>query len=288
MATARRPLNADMEALRAYVLADTGAQTQAESTVRLVVTHSNLQASFMDIRLDLHMTIDAVKRKLCFHCGTPPSAQVLQLKDDRGRLLAVLDDEARKLGYYSPQDGFTLHIIDTDPTSLSANGWLEDVSKVDKYVMSDEAYAARDNTYRKYKEAQLARDPNWTLAKEMARRSAAAGAPQAGPAAEPRAPADDDTGTEEAAAISVGARCEVEGGKRGVVRYVGRCEGLPLGWWIGVQYDEPVGKNDGSVKGQRYFECPQGYGGFVRPALVKTGEQYRPFDEDLFGSDDEL
>ncbi len=22
------------------------------------------------------MTIDAVKRKLCFHCGTPPSAQV--------------------------------------------------------------------------------------------------------------------------------------------------------------------------------------------------------------------
>lgn len=31
----------------------------------------------------------------------------------------------------------------------AANGWLEDVTKVDKYVMSDEAYAARDNTYRK-------------------------------------------------------------------------------------------------------------------------------------------
>lgn len=24
----------------------------------------------------IQMTIDAVKRKLCFHCGTPPSAQV--------------------------------------------------------------------------------------------------------------------------------------------------------------------------------------------------------------------
>ena len=24
----------------------------------------------------VQMTIDAVKRKLCFHCGTPPSAQV--------------------------------------------------------------------------------------------------------------------------------------------------------------------------------------------------------------------
>lgn len=37
------------------MLADTGAQNQAESTVRLVVTHSNLAANFMDIRLDLHV-----------------------------------------------------------------------------------------------------------------------------------------------------------------------------------------------------------------------------------------
>lgn len=48
-------MSVPQEALRAYVLADTGAQNQAESTVRLVVTHSNLQASFMDIRLDLHV-----------------------------------------------------------------------------------------------------------------------------------------------------------------------------------------------------------------------------------------
>ncbi len=58
----------------------------------------------------------------------------------------------------------------------AANGWLEDVSKVEKYEMSEEAYAARDNTYRKYKEGRLAADPTWTLQKEMAsRKSAAAG-----------------------------------------------------------------------------------------------------------------
>lgn len=76
------------------------------------------------------MTIADVKAKLCFHCGTPPSAMRLQLKDPGSRLLAVLDDDARMLGFYSPADGYVLHIIDTDPTSLSANGWLEDTSKV--------------------------------------------------------------------------------------------------------------------------------------------------------------
>lgn len=48
-----------------------------------------------------------------------------------------------------------LHIQDTNPLSLSANGWLEDTSKVEKYVMSDEAYNAREGTYRKYKEMKL-------------------------------------------------------------------------------------------------------------------------------------
>lgn len=46
---------------------------------------------------------------------------------------------------------------------------------------------------------------------------------------------DDDHQAAEAVAIKVGSRCEVEGGKRGVVRYIGRCEGLPKGWWVGVQ-----------------------------------------------------
>lgn len=39
----------------------------------------------------------------------------------------------------------------------------------------------------------------------------------------------------EASGIQVGARCEVEGGRRGAVRFVGKCPGLPLGYWVGVQ-----------------------------------------------------
>ena len=203
---------------------------------------------------------------------------VLQLKDERGSLIAVMDNDATKLGFYSPRDGYVIHVIDTDPTSVSANGWLEDTSKVAKYVMSDEDYNRRENTYRKFKEDKLKEDPTWTLDKEIAARRGVPYVPLEKKKAE-----DGDFQSEEASGIELDARCEVssaEGGKRGVVKYVGRCEGLPLGWWVGVQYDEPVGKNDGTVKGRKYFDCPAGYGGFVRPNLVKTGD-YPPFDDDF-------
>ncbi len=48
-------MSADLAALRAYVVADTGAQARAESTVLLTVTHSNLRAVFMELRFDLHV-----------------------------------------------------------------------------------------------------------------------------------------------------------------------------------------------------------------------------------------
>jgi len=50
--------------------------------------------------------------------------------------------------------------------------------------------------------------------------------------------------------ISVGERCEVESTepglkKRGAVRFVGQTK-FGKGIWIGIEYDEPFGKNDGS------------------------------------------
>lgn len=65
-------------------------------------------------------------------------------------------------------------------------------------------------------------------------------------------------------------------------------EGLAAGYWVGVQYDEPLGKNDGSVKGRRYFTCQQNFGAFLRPDKVTTGDFPAVDEFDELGSEDEI
>ncbi|KAJ2820840.1 hypothetical protein GGI24_004371, partial [Coemansia furcata] len=65
----------------------------------------------------------------------------------------------------------------------------------------------------------------------------------------------------------VGQAVEVQG-MRGIVRFSGATE-FGTGRWFGVELEGPYGKNDGSVKGKRYFECQADYGVFVRSSQVK-------------------
>ena len=62
------------------------------------------------------------------------------------------------------------------------------------------------------------------------------------------------------------------------------CLLLAVTRWVGVQYDEPVGKNDGTVKGKRLFECPPNFGGFLRPDKLDVGDYP---EIDIFASDEE-
>lgn len=84
--------------------------------------------------------------------------------------------------------------------------------------------------------------------------------------------------------IQVGRRCRIGGEdtRRGVVRYVGEVKEIPngIGQWVGVHLDEPVGKNDGSIDGTRYWEeaSSMKHGVFVRPERVEIGD-YPPMDD---------
>lgn len=47
---------------------------------------------------------------------------------------------------------------------------------------------------------------------------------------------------------------------------------MGLGYFVGIQLDEPMGTNNGSIKGYAYFNCPMKYGIFVRPSEVEVGD----------------
>ena len=278
-----------MASLKSWVNHESGGQAQGESTVLLHITHSNLKMKFMEIRLDRHMTIERVKEKMRTHCGTGSAFMHLTLLDDAGQVVADMVDDSLKLGYYSPQNFWSIHITDLDPHSLAANGGLEDVSLVKKYEISEEDYLKREDNFRAWKAEKKKADPTWSMAKEVKmnqdkKRMEKAPTFVPEPWVEPEAKGEEHMAAE-AQAMKVGDRCEVyPGGKRGSVQFVGKIPAIAPGWWIGVQYDEPVGKNDGSVKGARFFRCPPNYGGFLRPDKGVVGDFP---EEDIFASDPE-
>ncbi|KAG9042536.1 hypothetical protein FS837_010743 [Tulasnella sp. UAMH 9824] len=224
------------------------------SSVKLQVSSPD---TFSERLYDINITIEQLKRKLETATGIRPDSQILTLcrSESDPTVIRQLDDDTKALGFYSPENGMLIKVSDKDP-SKSMTGQYTDVSQVEKFEMTPEEYERRQDTVLSYKKAH-----------KMGRFAPAAENP---PATPPAAPSHH---------IVVGSRCEVDlsGGegliKRGTVRFVGPTQfGKAGGEWIGVEYDEPVGKNDGSVEGVRYFTCTPKHGGFVRPDKVKVGD----------------
>ncbi|TIB13179.1 hypothetical protein E3P92_02361 [Wallemia ichthyophaga] len=144
-------------------------------------------------------------------------------------------------------------VIVSDLTDVNNEraGEFTDVSRVEKYDMTDEEYLNRGDTVLAYKKAN-----------EIGRFSKAAAE-----AEKEQVPSD----------IKVGDRCRIlpatldEIIKLGHVRFIGKV-GFQYGIWIGVELDEPVGKNDGSVQCVRYFETKPKHGSFVKSDRIEIGE----------------
>ncbi|KOS20414.1 Dynactin [Escovopsis weberi] len=64
-------------------------------------------------------------------------------------------------------------------------------------------------------------------------------------------------------------------GRKAIVRFAGTTH-FQVGEWIGVELEERTGKNDGSVQGERYFDCRPGFGMFVKPMMATIIAQPPP------------
>ncbi|KAI8324472.1 hypothetical protein GQ54DRAFT_64852 [Martensiomyces pterosporus] len=234
------------------------------SVVTLFVESQNASS---ERRFQKSLTIDALKTRLEPIVGITAADQRLTVWQGTMPVCSIDGDLTKMLGFYPVEDYMTLKVENASPTSaLGMQLNFNDDSQVEKMVMADDEYDRRQDSVRAFKRRH-------NLGRFADNKSA-------------MSIDEEDEFKEQAEGIQAGQRCEVNltGGeyrKRGTVRFVGKT-GFRPGYWVGVEYDEPVGKNDGSVDGQVYFMCAMGHGAFVRPDRVAVGDFP---EEDLFESD---
>ncbi|XP_077537498.1 tubulin-folding cofactor B-like [Haemaphysalis longicornis] len=228
----------------------------APTFVKLVVMTEG-SSLYSERKFPVTNTVREIKQKLELLTGASVNSMRLELRDSEGLsvIKQLTDDNDARLDAYPICDGMVLHV--SDP--LLNTDEFKDVSRVPKVELSEEEYNRRNNTARAFLQkhglGRFNEDRQESLRKleeEKARKS-----------------------KEILKVIQVGNRCEVVGipgqpRRRGTVAFVGEVDFKP-GVWVGVRYDLPLGKNDGSVAGKRYFDCPRNYGGFVRPVDLVIG-----------------
>jgi len=67
--------------------------------------------------------------------------------------------------------------------------------------------------------------------------------------------------------FKLGQTVETSAHQQGLVKYVGPIH-VADGTWLGIELATPAGKNDGSVRGERYFTCPIMHGLFVKEGSI--------------------
>ncbi|XP_059370218.1 CAP-Gly domain-containing linker protein 3-like isoform X1 [Carassius carassius] len=75
--------------------------------------------------------------------------------------------------------------------------------------------------------------------------------------------------------LKLGDRVLLDDTKAGTLRFCGTTE-FASGQWVGIELDEPEGKNDGSVGGIRYFICPPKQGIFAPVSKISKALEQTP------------
>lgn len=254
---------------------------------RLQMTVTSTTQGFMSLqKLDPDLTVMDLKCKFEMVTGIPAANQKLEVFTPNDKLLCELTDNDSKLGQYKCENHYRIHVTSNNANenlgSFGAPGAgattildFNDTSKVEKWELEDDAYDQMKGTVRDFKRKMKMGRFN---AEEVAKKEAE------------KAENDKiykEMQEEKLKNVKVGDRCQTQvpnaPRRLGEVKFVGETK-FAEGIWAGIQYDEPVGKNDGSVKGHRYFECKDKYGGFVKVQFIECGD-FLPLDDDLDLSD---
>jgi len=220
-----------------------------------ITTNDNSFAN--ERRFPSNIRISELKAKLELITGASSQTMTLTLLAPNGETITKIDDDERQLNSYDHNDKMRIHVTDQNPITSQ----FDDLSQVPKFDLPQEEYEKRNDSVLAFKmKNKLGRFAN----------------------------SGDDAkdANQTTTDIKVGQRCEVcvkgAAKRRATVMFVGNTHFKP-GLWVGVKYDEPLGKNDGSFDGTRYFECQPKYGGFIRPNDLVVGdfpEISMDFDED--------
>jgi len=223
--------------------------TSEDKEFLALTVSSNLSSLQTERRFPSDVTVGNLKGKLELLTGASMNTMKLELKDKDDQLIYELTDDNLTLAQVQVKSGMKIHVID------SQDNLFDEDNPDAAFKYDEENYEQRDESMRKF----LMKNKLGKYDEEKAKKKLE----------------EEEEETKLSESIKVSDRCEVKVPanpvRRGEVKYVGKVH-FKDGIWVGIQYDEPLGKNDGCVGGQRYFECKPKYGGFVRPSNVTVGD----------------
>ncbi|XP_050083773.1 tubulin-folding cofactor B [Anopheles aquasalis] len=232
---------------------------ECSDMVTINVSNSHNETVSFERKYSRSLTICEFKAKLETITGGCAGTMQLELYCGN-RLIGKLDDNERTFGSYAVEDGMRVHVIDNFQ-------FIQE--NVPKFELSQEEYDKKSDSVRSFlRKNKLGKYNEEEMVKLEAERK--------------RQEEEDRRKLDE---MAIGARCRVttkgQPVRLGAIMYKGPIDGKP-GMFVGVRFDEPLGVNDGSANGKRYFQCDPKYGSFVTVKAIEVGD-FPPeeFDDEL-------
>lgn len=229
--------------------------------VKLNVSNSSNDVVSFEKKFDKKLTIGELKSKLEVLTGGNKGTMQLELYSG-SKLICKIDNDDALFGSLPIDDNMRLHVIDN---IISFD------QDIDKFELTDTQYEHREDSVRSFLKRNRLGKYNEEEMKQLELKKQEA----------------EKRELERLEKITIGSRCKVtttgQPTRIGTVMYKGDLEGKK-GMFVGVKFDEPLGVNDGSSNGKRYFDCQPKYGSFVLPSAVEIGD----FPEEEINFDDEI